>query len=65
MMPRFNKVLEETVAKALVLSHEGDDFAAVAMMKNQGVPVKVIARVLYNEHQIRSTDLSLIEQYSE
>lgn len=64
MILRTNKVFEETVAKALELSLEGDDFGAVSIMKGQGISVKVIARVLYDEHHIRSTDLSLIEQHS-
>lgn len=64
MILRSNKVFEETVAKALELSFEGDDFGAVAIMKERGIPVKVIARVLYDEHQIRSTDLPFIAQHS-
>ena len=65
MISRLNKVFEETVANALKLLGEGDDFGAVAIMKDQGIPVKLIAMVLNNEHQIRSNELSLMEQYSE
>lgn len=65
MIHRSNKVFEKTVIKALELSIEGDYFGAVAVMKEQGIPVKVIARVLYQAHLIRNTDLSDIEQHSE
>lgn len=57
MIIRSNKVLEKSVIKGLELSLNGDYFGAVILMKNQGVPNKVIARVLY-ERQRRSSDLS-------
>lgn len=57
MIIRSNKVLEKSVIKGLELSLHGDYFGAVILMKNQGVPNKVIARVLY-ERQRRSSDLS-------
>ena len=65
MIPRLSIVFEETVSKALKLLVEGDDFGAVAIMKDQGIPVKLIAMVLNNEHQIRSNELYLVKQYSE
>lgn len=52
----------QTVAKALELSFEGEYFEALIVMKNQGIPNKVIARVLYQQHQIKSTDMSMIKQ---
>ena len=64
MISCLNKVFEETVANALKLLGEGDDFGAVAIMKDQGIPVKLIAMVLNNEHQIRSNELYLMEQNS-
>lgn len=62
MIIRSNKVFEETVIKGLKLSSKGDCFSAVSFMKEQGIPNKVIARVLFQQHQTRSTDLPLIEQ---
>ena len=65
MIPRLSILFEETVSKAQKLLDEGDDFGAVAFMKDQGIPVKLIAMVLNNEHQIRSNELYLVKQYSE
>lgn len=54
-------MLEEIVNKGLELSLEGDYFSAVILMKNQGVPNKVIARVLYQQNERRSSDLDELE----
>lgn len=64
MTPRSNKVFETTVIKALELSLDGDDFGAVSMMKEQGIHVRVIARVLSYKNQIRSTDSIRIVKHS-
>jgi hypothetical protein len=58
MIIRSNRVLEKSVIKGLELSLDGDYFGAVILMKNQGVPNKVIARVLCQQHQRRGSDLS-------
>ena len=62
MKNRSNKLLEEAVVKGLELSANGDDFSAVSLMKNRGVPHSVIARVLYQQDKIRSCDLLVIQQ---
>lgn len=62
MIIRSNKAFEETVVKGLQLSSKGDYFGAVSLMKEHGISNKVIARVLFQQHQIRSNDSALIEQ---
>ena len=64
MKKRTNKLLESAVIKGLELSVKGDNFSAMSFMKDQGVPNSVIARVLYQHDQIRSCDLSVIQQLS-
>lgn len=59
MINRSNKALEETVTTGLQLFQKGECFDAVILMKNHGVPNSVIARVLFENHRFRSTDLSL------
>ena len=61
MKDRTNKVLEGAVTKGIEFSLRGDDFRAVSLMINQGVPNSVIARVLYQQDRIRSCDLSVIQ----
>lgn len=62
MITRSNKLFEEIVAKGLELSKQGDYFAAVSLMKEQGIPSKVIARVLCQQHLSRSSDLTEVQQ---
>lgn len=62
MIIRSNKVFEEAVVKGLQLSLKGDYFGAVSLMERTGISNKVIARVLFQKHQIRSNDSALIER---
>lgn len=63
MKIRLNKKVEEYVANGLELSLKGDNFSALSFMKNHGVPNEVIACVLYQQDQVRSSDLSIINKY--
>lgn len=63
MLIRSNKTLEQIVTKGIELSLIEDDFSATSLMKTLGVPNQVIARVLYKQDQIRSCDLSILQQY--
>ena len=63
MKTRSNKHLEDIVIKGLELSLKGDNFSAVFLMKNGGVPNHVIARVLFQQEQIRSSDSLMVKQH--
>lgn len=62
MKERMNKTLQDVVTKGIEISINEDEFRAVSLMANQGVPNSVIARVLYQHDRIRSCDLSVIQQ---
>jgi len=60
---RTNKSLEGVVTRGIELSLRGDEFRAVSLMINQGIPNSVIARVLYQQDRIRCCDLSIIQMF--
>ena len=60
MIVRSNKIYADIVIKALEMSLKGDDFGAVNLMREHGLPNKVIARVLHNKDQMRSSDIKMI-----
>ena len=62
MIKRTNKNLEDVVTKGIEISLNGGEFLALSHMVNRGVPNSVIARVIYQQENIRSCDLSVIEQ---
>ena len=62
MKDRINKALQDVVTKGIEISLNGGEFLAISHMVNRGVPNSVIARVIYQQENIRSCDLSVIEQ---
>ena len=62
MKERVNKHLEAVVTKGIEISINGDEFLAVSYMANRDIPNSVIARVLYQQENIRSCDLLVIQQ---
>ena len=62
MKDRMNKILQDVVTKGIEISLNGGEFLAISHMVNRGVPNSVIARVIYQQENIRSCDLSVIEQ---
>ena len=63
MKDRLNKTLQDVVTKGIEISLNGGEFLAVSHMVNRGVPNSVIARVIYQQENIRSCDLSHIQQF--
>ena len=61
MKDRMNKTLQDVVTKGIEISLNGGEFLAISHMLNRGVPNSVIARVIYQQENIRSCDLSVIE----
>ena len=61
MKDRINKALQDVVTKGIEISLNGGEFLAISHMVNRGVPNSVIARVIYQQENIRSCDLSVIE----
>ena len=61
MKDRMNKTLQDVVTKGIEISLNGGEFLAISHMVNRGVPNSVIARVIYQQENIRSCDLSVIE----
>ena len=62
MKDRINKTLQDDVTKGIEISINGDEFLAVSYMANRDIPNSVIARVLYQQENIRSCDLLVIQQ---
>ena len=62
MKDRMNKTLKDVVTRGIEISLNGGEFLAISHMVNRGVPNSVIARVIYQQENIRSCDLSVIEQ---
>ena len=62
MKDRMNKILQDVVTKGIEISLNGGEFLAISHMVNRGVPNSVIARVIYQQENIRSCDLSVIQQ---
>ena len=62
MKDRMNKTLQDVVTKGIEISLNGGEFLAISHMVNRGVPNSVIARVIYQQENIRSCDLSIFEQ---
>ena len=62
MKDRINKTLQDVVTKGIEISLNGGEFLAISHMVNRGVPNSVIARVIYQQENIRSCDLSIFEQ---
>lgn len=56
MINRNNKLFEIAVKKGAVLAREKHYLSASTMMEKTGLPYLVIERVLYEPHNIRSTD---------
>jgi seryl-tRNA synthetase len=56
MIKRNNKIFEIAAKKGAEMSREKHFAAARKMMRKIGLPYRVIERVLYEPHNIRSTD---------
>ncbi len=56
MTMRKNTILEQAVKKGIELSRDKQNKSAVKMMTKAGVPYVIVDRVLYEPHNVRSTD---------
>ncbi|HYN54552.1 MAG TPA: hypothetical protein VES38_07600 [Methylotenera sp.] len=56
MTMRKNKVLEQVVKKGVEMSRDKHNLSAIKMMTKAGVPYVIVDRVLYEPHNVRSTD---------
>lgn len=56
MIKRKNKLFEITARKGAEMSREKHYASAKKMMEKIGLPHNIIERVLYEPHNIRSTD---------
>lgn len=60
---RQNTQMESTVKEGIILARTNSVRSATGMMKNSGVPISVIVRVLFQKGLIRNTDsASLLDQ---
>ena len=56
MLNRNNKVIEEAVKEGIRISRFKGDAYAFLSLKKSNVPKEVIHRIIFEPHNIRSTD---------